>query len=168
MRSPKIGRLLAADEATRPLVDKARQIETLARLCAEFLPAGLASQVRAANLRDGELILLASNPPAAAKLKLLADSLRKFLLRQGSKVSLVSVRVQPRTAHAVVPPTQKHAVLTAGGISELSALYDSLASDSPARLALGRLLGRQDPKPPPAVVPRTRAAGRGRRTPGRP
>jgi len=82
----KIDRYLAADDAIRPIVAKARQIDALAKLCADFLPPALVRQVRAANLRDGELVLLASNPPAAAKLKMIAESLRKFLLQQGSKV----------------------------------------------------------------------------------
>lgn len=162
MQPPKIDRYLAADETLGPIVAKARQIDSLARLCTEFLPAGLAGQVRAANFRDGELVLLASNPPTAAKLKMLAESLRKFLLRQGSKVSLVSVRVQPTSAHQAPAPRPKSAVLTAKGISELSGLYDKLAPDSPTRDALGRMLSRYGPKLPPAGAPRrtTRAPGR--------
>jgi hypothetical protein len=159
----KIDRYLAADDAIRPIVAKARQIDALAKLCATFLPPGLVRQVRAANLRDGELVLLASNPPAAAKLKMIAESLRKFLLQQGSKVSLVSVRVQPSSAPFATPPTGKSAALTAKGIAELSALYERLTPDSPVRRALGRLLSRHGLKPPPAAALRRTARGSGRR-----
>jgi len=95
VQTPKIDRYLSADDRLQPILAKAQEIGAMAKLCAEFLPPGLSSQVQAANVRDGELVLLAANPAAAAKLKMLADSLRKFLLRQGSKVSSVSVRVQP-------------------------------------------------------------------------
>jgi len=86
MHPSNIDRFLAADEDLRPLVAKAHEIRALTRLCVDFLPTGLARQLRAVNLRDGELSLLAANPATAAKLKMLAESLRKFLLRQGSKV----------------------------------------------------------------------------------
>ena len=138
MQPLKLDRYLATDDAIRPIVAKARQIDALAKLCADFLPPGLVRQVRAANFRDGELVLLASNPPAAAKLKMVAESLRKFLLQQGSKVSLVSVRVQPTSAHSATPPPGKSAVLTAKGIAELSDLYHRLTPDSPVRRALGK------------------------------
>jgi hypothetical protein len=163
----KIDRYLVADDATRPIVAKARQIEALAKLCAEFLPPGLADQVRAANLKDGELVLLASNPPAAAKLKMTADSLRKFLLKQGSKVSSVSVRVQPTNAHSAFRGQEKSATLSTRGIFELSMLYDRLAPDSPARRALGRLLSHHGLKPPPEAAPRTAARAPVRRGKGR-
>lgn len=163
MQTPKIDRYLAADEHLGPIVAKARQIDSLARLCAEFLPAGLAGQVRAANFRDGELVLLASNAPAAAKLKMLAEGLRKFLLQQGSKVSLVSVRVQPSSTHQAPGLKHKSAVLTNKGISELSVLYDRLPLDSPTREALGRLLSRYGLTRPPANVRQKTAKAPGRR-----
>ena len=167
MQPPKIDRYLAADDALRPIVAKARQIDALAKLCADFLPPALVRQVRTANLRDGELVLLASNPPAAAKLKMIAESLRKFLLQQGSKVSLVSVRVQPSSAHPEATAQPKAAVLSATGISELSELYGRLSPESPARRALGRLLSHHGLKPPPAGALRKTARGSGRRGRGR-
>lgn len=167
VQTPKIDRYLASDDILRPIVARARQIDALARLCAEFLPPGLVRHVRAANLRDGDLVLLASNPPAAAKLKIIAESLRKFLLQQGSKVSSVSVRVQPTSAHSVPPPQGKAAALSTKGIAELSVLYERLAVDSPARRALGRLLNHQGVRPPPASAPRKAARAPARRGKGR-
>ena len=143
MQPPKIDRYLSADDRLQPVVAKAREIGALAKLCADFLPSALSAQVQAANIRDGELVLLAANPAAAAKLKMLADSLRKFLLRQGSKVSLVSVRVQPNRSRNPPQPAPKRVTLTAAGIAELSELYAKLAADSPARKALGALLQHQ-------------------------
>jgi hypothetical protein len=136
-------------------------------LCADFLPPELSRQLRSAHLKDGELSLLAANPATAAKLKMLAESLRKFLLQQGSKVSLVSVRVQPSSAQSETLARSKTAVLSGDGISSLSGLYDRLAPSSPVRAALGRLLRHQGVKPPPAAVPRKSAAGRARTGKGR-
>lgn len=167
MQPLKLERYLATDDAIRPIVAKARQIDALAKLCADFLPPGLVRQVRAANLRDGELVLLASNPPAAAKLKMIAESLRKFLLQQGSKVSLVSVRVQPSIAHIAALPPGKSAILSVKGITELSELYDRLTPESPARRALGRLLQRHGLKPSPAAALRKTAKGSARKGKGR-
>jgi hypothetical protein len=159
LQLPKIDRYLSADDRLRPLVAKAQEIGALAKLCTEFLPAGLGEQIQAANLRDGELVLLAANPAAAAKLKMLADSLRKFLLRQGSKVSLVSVRVQPNRSQKEAPSGRKGHALSPAGIAELSALYGRLEENSPLRQALAALLEHQGIKPPPAAAPRKAAAG---------
>ncbi len=167
VQPPKIDRYLSADDRLRPVVAKAQEIGALAKLCTEFLPPGLSTQVQAANLRDGELVMLAANPAAAAKLKMLADSLRKFLLRQGSKVSLVSVRVQPNRSQNAPPAHPKASTLTAAGIAELSALYGRLEAGSPARKALAALLQHQGVKPPAASAPQRAGGGSGRAGKGR-
>jgi len=79
---PKLDRLLAAEADLQPLVTKAREIRALARLVDGFLPPDLARQVKAANLRDGKLVLLAATSAAAAKLRLLSGPLSGFLLKQ--------------------------------------------------------------------------------------
>lgn len=158
----KIDRYLRADDGLGPIAAKARAIGALEKLCTEFLPPALARQIRAVNLRDDELILLAANPAAAAKLKLLAEDLRKFLLRQGTKVSLVSVRVQPSSAQREPPAQGKTLSLSKAGISELSMLYDRLGAASPLRRALGALLEHQGVKLPPGAAPRRSRATRGR------
>jgi Dna[CI] antecedent, DciA len=162
LHPPKADRYLIADEGMGPVLAKARAIGALTRSCAEFLPPGLARHLRAANLREGELSLLAANPAAAAKLKLVAESLRKFLLQQGTKVSAVCVRVQPTRSQDPVLAAGKTVTLSAGGIAELSALYDRLRVDSPARRALGALLRRQPHKTAPPPVSRRSAAKPGR------
>ncbi len=63
----------------QPVVEKARLINALSKLCFDFLPPGLARLVRAINLndrlKDRQLVLLAASPAAAAKLKLLSEAL---------------------------------------------------------------------------------------------
>jgi len=95
VRLPKLGRILSTDGELQPLVAKTRDIAALAGFVDGFLPPDLASQVRVANIREGELVLLAANSSAAAKLKLLAPSLSRFLVEQRCQVNSVSVRVQP-------------------------------------------------------------------------
>ena len=166
MHPAKADRFLISDASMERVVAKARELRSLSRACLDCLPPGLASQIRAANLRDGELSLLAANPAAAAKLKLVAETLRKFLLLQGTKVSSVSVRVQPTRSHMAPLVPSKTVTLSEGGKSELSELYKRLGADSPVRRALGRLLNRQGVKTLSQDAPRTSAAGR--RRPGKP
>ncbi|MEK6244880.1 MAG: DciA family protein, partial [Pseudomonadota bacterium] len=99
MQPSKVGSLLASDASLQPVVEKARQISALSKLCFDFLPPGLARLVRAITFTDRhadrQLVLLTASPAAAAKLKLLSEALLTYLLQQGAQVNSVSVRVQP-------------------------------------------------------------------------
>ena len=139
MQPSKVGRLLALDAGLQPVITKAREINALSKLCFDFLPPGLARLIRAVNLRDRQLILLAASPAAAAKLKLLAEPLRTYVLEQGAEVNSVSVRVQPGSGPAGDVPARQPARLSRGALEALQALYRRLP-DSPARGALKTLL----------------------------
>ncbi len=141
MRYSKLGSLLASDAGLQPIVAKARQINALSKLCFDFLPPGLARLVRAVNIRDNRLVLLAASPAAAAKLKLLSETLRKYLLEQGAEVNSVSVRVQPGTGPAPVAAARTAPRLSQPAINALHELFRKLP-DSPARAALKTLLDR--------------------------
>jgi hypothetical protein len=136
---PKIDRYLATEEL-HPVVSKASQINRLAKLCADFLPPELAPLVRAANLRNGNLVVLAANASAAAKLKLLSPSLGAFLLKQGCEVNSVSVRVQPTLARRVT--LKKQTVVGDAGLSALETLAERLGN-SPLLAALQQFLRHQ-------------------------
>ena len=142
MHPAKADHFLIADRGLESLVAKTRDIRTLTRSCASFLPPSLSRQLLTAQMKDGELALLASNPAAAAKLKLVAESLRKFLLQQGSKVNSVSVRVQPENSSVeeVTPRARKS--LSRDAQRTLRELYDKLP-EGPARRALKTLLDHQ-------------------------
>jgi len=154
--------LLRADAELQPLVEKALEINALSRLCGDFLPPELAQRVRAANLKDGQLVVLAATPAAAAKLRLLSESLCEFLSKQGAKVNSVSVRVQPGDAREIRAgkPSRELSPQAAGSLRKL---HQALA-DSPARTALKNLLDHQvkpetdaaGPTPPPAPPRRDR------------
>jgi len=140
-RLPKLGRILSADRELQPLVAKARDIAALAGLVDGFLPPDLARQVRVANIKEGELVLLAANSSAAAKLKLLAPSLSRFLVEQRWQVNSVSVRVQPNAPGGRGAAVRKTAYFSTPTLHSLRALYERMA-DSPARQALGEMLRR--------------------------
>jgi hypothetical protein len=135
----KVGRLLASDAGLHPVIAKAREIGALSKLCFDFLPPGLARLVRAVNLKDRQLVLLAASPAAAAKLKLLSEALCLYLLQHGAQVNSVSVRVQPGAAalQQSVPLVSRR--LSATALASLQDLYRRLP-DSPARVALKSLL----------------------------
>jgi len=135
----KVGRLLASDAGLQPVIAKAREINALSKHCFDFLPPGLARLVRAVNLRDHQLVLLAASPAAAAKLKLLSEALRNYLLEQRAQVNSVSVRVQPGSTAPYDAPARQPARLSQSALNELQALHQRLP-DSPAREALKNLL----------------------------
>lgn len=140
-RSTKIGQFLAADGAYQPLLAKMREIRLLDGQCQAFLPPELAHLVRASNLRDGRLVLLAAHASAAAKLRLQLPSLLEFLQRQGAKVNAVSVRVQPRQVNEYSTEAPRPRSLPLAAFSALSELYGSLR-ESPLKSGLKQFLKR--------------------------
>ena len=163
MRLPKIDRLLTEGGELQPLLARTREIRAFAGLVDGFLPPDLARQVRVANVRDGELVLLAANAAVAAKLRLLAPSLSRYLLSQRRQVNSVSVRVQPTMsrpsgARTAAAAARKSAHFSTEALAALRALYEGMA-DSPAREALRVLLERDAAKERPAGAPQRTAGG---------
>jgi hypothetical protein len=141
VRLPKIDRILSADGQLQPVLAKARDLRTLGGLVDGFFPPDLAHQVRVANIREGELVIAAANPAAAAKIRLLAPSLSRYLATQRWQVNSVSVRVQPSPSLGQVPQPkgQKAVQLSTSGLAALRGLHARMA-DSAARKALEQLL----------------------------
>lgn len=146
MRLPKLDRILSAESELQPLVVKARELRALAGLVDVFLSPDLARQARVANFKDGELVLSAANPAAAAKFRLLAPALSRFLSERRWQVKSVSVRVQPRPSRGLPTGTDVAAHqkprLSANTLKSLRELHAGMA-DSPAREALASLIKRQ-------------------------
>jgi len=135
----KIGRLLASDPGLQPVIAKTREINALAKCCADFLPPELTQLVQGFSMKDSQLVLLAESSAAAAKLKMLAEALRKYLLQQGAEVKSVSVRVQPNRSPVAEVRSPQPARLSRSALDALQALYGRLP-ESPARSALKTLL----------------------------
>ena len=142
MQPSKVGRVLASDASLQPVVEKARQINALSKLCFDFLPPGLARLVRAVNLKDRQLVLLAASPAAAAKLKMLSEALLTYVLQQGAQVNSVSVRVQPAAGKENVTISRAPRRLSGTALDGLRALHQRMP-ESPARTALKNLLDHQ-------------------------
>jgi hypothetical protein len=142
VRLSKLDRILSAERDLQPLVSKARDLGALSQLVQRFLSADLASQARVVNLREGEVVLSAAHSAAAAKLRLLAPSLCRFLSNQRWQVSSVVVRVQPNASRNGAAASQKTAQLSTPTIDTLRQLYEGMSA-SPARDALERLLARR-------------------------
>jgi hypothetical protein len=145
MRPLKLDRVLAAEATLQPVLAKTRELRALAGLLEGFLPPDLARQARIVNYRDGEMVLVAASPAAAAKLRLLAPSLVNFFLKQRWQVNSVSIRVQPNAAHSGDAAPRKTAQLSTLTLDRLRKLYNSMAA-SPARDALGVLLQKRLPR----------------------
>ena len=138
----KINRYFSAGGDFQPVFEKMREIEALSKLLEGFLPPELANLVRVANFKEGKLMLQAANGAAAAKLRLLSESLGAYISQQRSQVNSVSVRVQPGIGE--VPEREpKQAHLTAAALQELVDLYGRLP-DSVFRKALKTLLDRHN------------------------
>ena len=146
MAPPRIDRYLKSGETLQPLVAKALEISMLSRRCIDFLPPELRPHVLGANIRGETLVILAANPAVAAKLKLLAGPLSDTLLKQGSKVKGVSVRVQPSGPYGLAAKQHKLATLTPAALAALERLAGRLG-ESPAGHALARMLHPGTPSP---------------------
>jgi hypothetical protein len=142
VRPLKLGRILAAEATLQPVLAKAHELRAIAGLLDGYLPPEFARQTRVVNYRDGEIVLVAASPAAAAKLRLLAPSLVNFFLKQRLQVNSVSIRVQPNPSRKPDAAPQKSAHLSTPTLDGLSKLYKTMA-DCPAREALGRLLQRR-------------------------
>ena len=137
----KIDRVLSVDAELQPLVSKTRDLRALRGLVDGFLPPDLARLTRVANFRDGELVLLAGNAAAAAKLRLLATPLSAYLSERRLQVNSVSLRVQPNGPRRASQTVQKSVQLSTLTLERLRGLHERMRP-CPAREALGRLLDR--------------------------
>jgi len=142
LRLSKLGRVLSAEGDLQPLVAKTRDLRAVGGLVEVFLAPELARQCRVANFREEELVLVAANAAVAAKLRLLAPALCRYLSERRWQVNSVSMRVQPNAPRRGGGATQKSVHLSANTLESLKSLYAELPA-SPAREALGRLIARQ-------------------------
>src|SRR5918912_1589217 len=117
----KLDRVLASDGELQPVLAKTRELRALAGLVESFLSAELGAETRVAGFKEGKLALLAANSAAAAKVRLLAPALTRFLLDRRWQVNLVSVRVQPNAARASALSARKSVHLPTHALERLRA-----------------------------------------------
>lgn len=143
MRPQKLDRILSAQGELQPVLAKARELRAISGLVQRFLSADLAREARVANFRDSQLTLVATSSACAAKLKLLAPALGRFLTERRWQVNSVFVRVQPSSSRASVPALHRDVHFSTSALDALRELHASMRP-SPARDALGRLLRRRE------------------------
>jgi hypothetical protein len=142
----KLDRILAAEGDLQPVLAKTRELRALSELVQNFLTTEFRGETRVANFKEGKLALVAANSAVAAKLRLLAPALVRFLQERRMQVSLVSVRVQPIESLKKVGGAQKSVHFSTHAVERLRELYERL-SPSPARDALARMLRRHGALP---------------------
>ena len=141
LRPRKLDRILSDEGELQPLLTKAHELRVLSGLVHRFLSADVAAEARVVNFKDSQLVLAAANSSVAAKLKLLAPALARFLTERRWQVNSVSVRVQPSASRA--PAAGRASVqLSTSALQALQDLHSAMRP-SPARDALGRLLRRR-------------------------
>ena len=146
MLPTKLNRILAAEGDLQPVLAKIRDLRALGELVRNFLTTELHEQTRVANFKDGKLALLAANSAVAAKLRLLAPALVRFLQERRMQVSLVSVRVQPIESLKKASDARKSVHFSTHAIERLRELYERL-TPSPTREALAKMLRRHGALP---------------------
>jgi hypothetical protein len=141
MRPQRLDRILSAEGELQPLLTKAHELRVLSGLVHCFLSADLVGEARVANFKDSQLVLVAANSAAAAKLRLLAPALGRFLTERRWQVNSVSVRVQPNQSRTV-SEARSSVQFSTSALHTLRKLHDSMRP-CPAREALRRLLQRR-------------------------
>ncbi|MEF8701013.1 MAG: DciA family protein [Candidatus Accumulibacter sp. UW26] len=127
-------------EGADKVMAHARQLVRLAGIYREIAPQPLAEASRVANYKSAVLVIQADNGAVAAKLRQMAPTLVRELLRRGLECTGVQVKVQARPGEK---PTRvpEPRPLSAKASQEIAALSASLPA-SPLREALENLLAR--------------------------
>ena len=110
MTTRSVRSLLGEDELIRPLIQRASLLVELQRLFTEAVPKTLSVRSRVASLESDKLVIIASSPAIAAKLRQLTPFLLLQLQTSVTKVNGIHIQVQvggsfPHTAPAGRPRT---------------------------------------------------------------
>ena len=142
------GDFLDRAEDVGPLMPKARHLLELRQAVMQLLPESLSRFCTVANDRQGRLVIFAGSSVIAAKLKLLAPTLRNQLCEAGRQVTSVTIEVQPPAPgpQEKVHKPQHKPTISPTAAAEVSKLSERV-SDPQMREVLRSLAGRaRDPK----------------------
>ena len=140
MRSA-IQNFLRADGAAGAVMAHGALLLKLNGILALALPMNLRQAVRVANIKSGQVVLLAENGATAVKLRQMATRLQTAFRTAGVECNGVDVKVQPsetlfESMGSVIKP------LSDVGADHIHKLVISLPEGDVLRLALERLLNR--------------------------
>jgi len=121
------------------LMPQAQRLMELRRIAGEVLPGNLLRSCSIANYKQGKVIIFAENSAVAAKLKLLAPTLRDHFVKSAIQVTGIDVEVQP--SEPSPEPPAKHTHLSSGAAQLLAELASQLP-DSELKSSINTLAGR--------------------------
>lgn len=121
------------------LMPQAQRLMELRRIAAGALPGNLLRSCSIANYKQGKVVIFAENSAVAAKLKLLAPTLRDHFMKSAIEVTGIDVEVQP--TNPAPPPPEKHTHLSPGAAQALTDLAGQLP-DSELKSSINALAGR--------------------------
>ena len=107
MTPSRIGHLLDALTDVHALTQRARHLLALQEQVRAALPAELSASTAVASLKQGQLVLVAENGAAAAKLRHLAPQILRSLAQRDPEVTAIQVRVQVTKRVNPLPLKQK-------------------------------------------------------------
>ena len=136
MSEKRVGLLIDTLPELQALNREIRQLLALQSVLAEVLPGNLATSVRVAMVKAGELILFADNGAVAAKLKQMAPRILIVLRQRGYQITGIHLKVQVRVRDNPLP--QKHISLSSEARTAIDLLSERL-NTSPLKSALSRL-----------------------------
>ncbi|WP_049256718.1 DciA family protein [Neisseria bacilliformis] len=130
----------AAAAQLKFLLHSAQAWRQLDQAVKQHLPANLHPHIRTACIDpDGNLVLLAANSTAAARLKMLAPALLPQLQAYGGLIRAVRVKTVPKPS---APPKQNTLKLSPAALEALADGADRLQHHPGLAAALRRLVGK--------------------------
>ncbi len=140
MQSRSLDELLSSADGMARFASHAKNLLRLQTLLANALPPALRASARVANLRQGRLVLHATNSAVAAKLRQMAPRVAEYYERNGVQLSEIDIRTQ---AGRDISPKIKRTSITGPSQNREQALTDlsqRLPDDAALKAPLQRLL----------------------------
>jgi hypothetical protein len=144
--SKSLGRILAApDNGLQPLIDRARQLQSLTDALRQGIDQPFADHISLGNVRGDTAVVAADSPSWLSKIRYLGPALLHILQQQPGLASLQNIqfKVVPSAALPPLPPSRR-AVLSPQG----------------ADILKNAATGMEDPKLAAALLRLARHAGR--------
>jgi hypothetical protein len=124
------------------LAAHARRLLMLQHCLESASPPVLAKHCRIANYKLGTIVIHADNSAVASKIRQLSTTLASEFVKTGIEVTEIKVRVQPQEGYFATRPSPQGNTISAGTMSALTTLANSLPNDSPLKSSLDRMVRR--------------------------
>ncbi|MCK9284795.1 MAG: DUF721 domain-containing protein [Rhodocyclaceae bacterium] len=142
MPAHSLGKFLDGDAGLARFSAHAGRLLKLQHVYERAVPVALARCGRVANLKQGKIVIHASNGGVAAKIRQLAPRLTDVFNQAGAQVSEIQVKVQPSGYAPVASGIRSVAHMNESAQQGLRRLADGLPERSPLKAALLRFAER--------------------------